>query len=111
MICLLKSCCILSLLFIILRSRDILADYKIVLPKDIFVHCWDAKMVTVVLKKLDPSIDFQKVFALMDCEAFTLVNQSSLQFLVEVWKEAGMPNSIVSLLNTQWKVKGDNCLY
>lgn len=68
-------------------------------------------MVTVVLKKLDPSIDFQKVFALMDCEAFTLVNQSSLQFLVEVWKEAGMPNSIVSLLNTQWKVKGDNCLY
>lgn len=68
-------------------------------------------MVTAVLKKLDPSLDFKKVFALMDCDAFTLANQSSLQFVVEVWKEAGMSNSIVSLLSNQWKVKGGDCLY
>ena len=89
-----------------LRSKDILGYYHVTLPSELFVHCWDAKMVTSVFMKCDPQLDFTTVFAAMDCEEFILPSQASLIFLSQVWETAGMEGSILSLLNHVWKHQG-----
>ena len=101
-----------SLLFLSLspsslyRSKDILGFYNIQLPEDPLVHCWDGALVTTVLKKLDPSLDFQLVFDKMDCSDFALSSQNALLFLLQVWKTAGLKHSILSLLEKPWHHQG-----
>lgn len=87
---------------VIPRAKDLLTEYEITLPKEIYVHCWDPKLVTTVLMKLDPLIDMKAIFILMDCESFTLTGLNALMFLYHVWITAGMNSPFPSLVNQPW---------
>lgn len=89
------------------RSKDILASFDIKLPKELLVHCWDPAMVVRALKHFDSALDFQQVFDALDCEGFTVSNAAALQFLVNVWKAAGLQGSITMLLHKQWTYKSN----